>query len=737
MDTNDIKGTLAKLLATENLTVEHCKCETASFDVKNRVLSLPLWIASESVYDMLVGHEVGHALYTPADEWENTYDIPKSYVNILEDVRIEKLMKDKFPGLRKDFFAGYRELNDKDFFGVNVMDLPKLKLIDRINLHYKVGVVDHTKPIPFVEGEHEWVAKADTCKSFEDVCALAKEIYEWSQDQEKEMEKVDNMPSSSDEQGDSQEMDVIQEKQDKPQESDESGQGDDPSPQNQSERGDQGEESEWDEGDTSTKEGGYDYSDGVTDKNFAENLQDLAETHEYAHPTYADVPEVNLKHIVVPHDKWTNDCDRFWANDCYTDPNHDCYAPIDFTKIDEDYREFRKSINKEVNYMVKEFECKKSAAAYARASVSKTGVLDTTKLFQYKYNDDIFRKITTTPDGKNHGLIFTLDWSGSMHQQIHQTVKQLLSLAFFCRKAKIPFVAYAFSDQYWEYRDDSDPNGYSRGHDHEDFNAYAKAPVEGQFAIYQSMRLIEFLTSDVNNQKFERLAHYLFRLSGHFQNRYNYYGYNYPIPNQLNLGGTPLNDCLLSLRTLIPTFKKQHGVEKLHVVTLTDGESNTIGIIQKPRHESNSLWRGSLHGRVVVRDRKIGYHGKVTNDTHSGLTKGLLEYLKYAFPSTNFIGFRVINGSDAGHFIRWGCGYDYHETESIIKSWKKQKSLCMPNTNGYQELYLISQKSLETNTDFEVQEDATNAQIRTAFKKSLGAKANNKKILSSFITQIA
>ena len=143
MSTQEIKGALAKLLATENLTVEHCKCETASFDVINRVLSLPLWIASESVYDMLVGHEVGHALYTPADEWEGMLDVPKSYVNILEDVRIEKAMKDKFPGLRKDFFNGYKELNDKDFFGLNFLELEELKLIDRINLHYKVGIVDH------------------------------------------------------------------------------------------------------------------------------------------------------------------------------------------------------------------------------------------------------------------------------------------------------------------------------------------------------------------------------------------------------------------------------------------------------------------------------------------------------------------------------------------------------------------------------------------------------------------
>ena len=34
-----VKGTLAKLLATEDLIIEHKNCQTASFDVKRRVLS--------------------------------------------------------------------------------------------------------------------------------------------------------------------------------------------------------------------------------------------------------------------------------------------------------------------------------------------------------------------------------------------------------------------------------------------------------------------------------------------------------------------------------------------------------------------------------------------------------------------------------------------------------------------------------------------------------------------------
>ena len=96
----EVKGQLAKLLATEDLIIENRKVSTASFDTERRVLTLPMWEkASGVVYDLLVGHEVGHALYTPADNWTYDYpDVPMSYVNVLEDVRIEKFMKQRYPG---------------------------------------------------------------------------------------------------------------------------------------------------------------------------------------------------------------------------------------------------------------------------------------------------------------------------------------------------------------------------------------------------------------------------------------------------------------------------------------------------------------------------------------------------------------------------------------------------------------------------------------------------------------
>ena len=123
MINQEVKGTLAKLLATENLTVEHRKVSTACFDVDRRILVLPIWErASSTVYDLLVGHEVGHALYTPNMDMKGA---SKAFVNVLEDARIERMMKRTYPGLRETFFKGYRELWEDNFFGVTREEWPR------------------------------------------------------------------------------------------------------------------------------------------------------------------------------------------------------------------------------------------------------------------------------------------------------------------------------------------------------------------------------------------------------------------------------------------------------------------------------------------------------------------------------------------------------------------------------------------------------------------------------------
>ena len=87
--------------------------------------------------------------------------------------------------------------------------------------------------------------------------------------------------------------------------------------------------------------------------------------------------------------------------------------------------------------MVKEFEMKKSADLYARSSSSKTGTLDMSKLHTYKYNDDLFAKVTTLPGATNHGLVLFLDWSGSMAKNLVGTLNQLYTIIWFCNRTKI------------------------------------------------------------------------------------------------------------------------------------------------------------------------------------------------------------------------------------------------------------------------------------------------------------
>ena len=169
------QSSVAKLLATENITVTHNKnLKTAHFDIKHRVLALPVWEnKGKVVYDMLVGHEVSHALYTPQNDFEifvakygrNNFDV----LNIIEDIRIERLIQKKYAGMPRIFNGAYKDLYESDFFEIADKNLNDLLFIDRLNLKGKLrNLVD----IEFNDEEkslYESCLKADT---FEEVVEL-------------------------------------------------------------------------------------------------------------------------------------------------------------------------------------------------------------------------------------------------------------------------------------------------------------------------------------------------------------------------------------------------------------------------------------------------------------------------------------------------------------------------------------------------------------------------------------
>lgn len=179
---NENRGILARLMAVENITVEHRHTHTASFDVLNRVLTLPTWKdMSAELYDMLRAHEVGHALETPADGWHGTVIANKhlrSFLNVIEDARIEKLIKHRYPGLRPSFVKGYKELYDQNFFGTEGKDLSKLLLIDRVNLHFKIGSYLN---VPFADNELWLVKEVEDARTWSDVVNIAKKIFNFDE----------------------------------------------------------------------------------------------------------------------------------------------------------------------------------------------------------------------------------------------------------------------------------------------------------------------------------------------------------------------------------------------------------------------------------------------------------------------------------------------------------------------------------------------------------------------------
>tara|TARA_A100001035_G_scaffold3122_1_gene2331 strand:- start:1393 stop:3669 length:2277 start_codon:yes stop_codon:yes gene_type:complete len=743
----EIKGSLARLLATENLVVEHKQVPTASFDVDKRVLTLPMWTrASDEVYNLLVGHEVGHALFTPNEDIFENLPCPKGYLNVTEDARIEKLIKRKFPGLSKDFHTGYSELNDEDFFCIEDENVELLPLIDRINLHFKIGSY---ALMPFSSAETPLRDAVGNAETFQEAIDAAKAIYEYAKAEEDRQDGNDNqgteaisMPTPSKEQMDGMGGDPIDT--DNPLEDLSTGKGN-PAPPTFAPDVDTP-ESKYDEGGENTEKvsTGENRNQGYgrpsievvqTQRSFDYNATGLADYESGANLTYATFPKkVKYDNIIVKAETLWTAAEKEW-NEFVSNPELLKGEPDPLIQVDQAYTDFVKSSSKDVSYMVKEFESKKAASAYARASVAKTGVLDTSKLHTYKFNDDIFKKVTRTPDGKNHGLIFLLDWSGSMSGEIYETILQVINLCQFCKKVGIPFDVYSFVVDggmclLQDGRDmfDVDP-------DYVEPQMEVTSRNSGEFFIDKRFRYGNLLTSKVNQKTFNLHCKYLYRIANYYKHRNNW-NYTAPRPPRfMGLGGTPLNEALVVMKSYMGKWKAAHNVEKCHLIVLTDGESQCL-----PTCRTSDAMFGRVYPdygnytQTIIRDN--GRHYKSVCPSNSEMTNRLLEVLRETYPESNILGIRICPSRGFSHFLRYQGIWDQGQIEKYQKVMKKKKCAVITNT-GYDELYVVQSNSYSEDTEMKVESGATKAEIKRAFGKSLKSKATNRNMLSAFVCQIA
>ena len=779
--TKEQKSILAKLLASENLIVEHGKFSTASFDTKNRVLRLPIWKEmSGNLYDLLVLHEVGHALYTPE---EGHHDAEghgrgfKSFLNVVEDARIERKIKNKFPGGRRAFVEGYNDLMKRDFFGIKERGVTGLGLIDRINLHYKVG--DHVD-ILFSDEESVFIDRIDKAETWKTVVKICEDLYEYAKENESETDMSDHewekMMADDDEDtdwdenydpSDYEESDGFDESSDAGDAGEESGEeeSDDGPGDNDTTGGDASDEESSEEDDSegsekskkgspsSGSEGGEDGTyepESKTDTNFRNNENELVSDEAKAY-RYLNLPtNIDLKNVVVNFSDIYEEYRNYWEGDVSGRYGSSTGEDM-LTYSTEKFKDFRNKNKKVVEYLAKEFEMKKAAREHSRAATANSGILSSEKLYTYKYNEHLFKKLTITPDGKNHGLVMFVDWSGSMGQNMKGTIEQMLTLVMFCKRVNIPFEVYAFSDSYTRYSDNVE------GVDSENRFRGKDGSVNYGDLIVNRFNLLNLFSSRMRAKQLHEAYIYMTATADYYSRNYSYGSRDVyiTIPDRMNLGGTPLDSTLIMSFPVMRDFIKKNQVDVINSIFLTDGDShhnNTYWKANTDETEISDIGRYDISGEnVILRDpvskkqiqiRKDGRHSR------RAMTSTLVKFLREVF-DINIVNFYLI-----GKMRKWDMmnhldemkdiNNEKSETEWIdvdlaLKKFRKDKYIVAPEACGFNEQYLIlGGKNLEVHEEqLEVAEDASVAQLARAFKKFSSGKLEKRKLLSRFIDMVA
>ena len=743
---HNAKSQLAKLLATENITVRHDpSAKTAWFDVKNRVLSLPVWREmTNDLYDLLVVHEVGHALDTPADGWLDAIGeiakrvngtasnrataAVKDFLNVIEDARIDKRQKRRFPGARRNYVHGYRELIDRDFFGTATRDVNSMSFIDRLNIYCKGGSM---LGIKFTAEEKKMLARVEAAETFDEVLALTEEIYAWSkQKMEDEQQEPETTRGKSNDFGDddsdefddfsddfsddeSDEMDSDESSSssasfDDDDSDDEDADGDDADGDDEDESGSEKSDDPISGGslDKSKSEDEDNVPESETEKAWQQNIQTLIQNSEF-HYIYAQIPKL------IDYSKTVIDYKQVLAEQKASIARSYPNSWID--TIRADLQKFKTDEKATVSFMVKEFEMRKAADEHARTSIAKTGVIDTNKLHSYKYNDDLFRRITTIATGKNHGFVMFVDWSGSMELNLRNTIRQLLSLVMFCRQVQVPFEVYTF--RCVTYND----------------TVIDKQVIQSFTTNTNELMVCSFFARNILSS----------RMSAKEMNDAMFHVYAMGHGGRLDcdpLGSTPLNQAIMVAPEIVNRFKARSKVQIVNTVFLTDGESDPISNVNGIRY-SNKPDKYIIHDDITKKNYEVpaaitSHYWTRYTLANQYLTPILLKILRDR-TGCNLIGFYITNNGFEREYRQFNSrSFGEHYT-AARKSWNNNGYFGVTNA-GYDEYYILNPGMFKVSSgNLSVGDKATKRSIASAFIKFSEKKTVSRVLLSQVVKRIA
>ena len=734
------KSILAKLLATENIHVEHQKTSTAYFNLETRTVVLPIFKEmSADLYDLLIGHEVGHALETPADGWHSSISEKgsgfKSFLNIIEDARIERKMKTRYPGLRRSFYNGYQELFEKNFFGVEGMDVNKLKFIDRINLHAKVGSFLNVK---FSDEEQAIVNRLDSLNTWEDVVALASELYERAENSTEELDfeqfmnalgdimedgdgesdpsadsvEVPNSDNSDDKEKPQTPSSAGQKSEENTEEDSKSSSSDDTEEKSEEKSEEKEEGSTGDSESDDTEESPEPTS--FTDENFRRNEDSLLDAN--ARETfYAKLPVLNPADFIVGINTVEKMLTFTVGGAAYR-----AGKTVEQVKM-ELYKDFLAKNSKYLSSMAQDFERKKKAKSLMRAQTSKTGRINMDKVWAYKITEDLFLQNTVVPNGQNHGMLLYLDMSGSMSPNMSGTMEQLVLLASFCQKVRIPFEVYGF------ITNSSAPQMYcdtvrSRNNLSDPNNLMIS---DGSF------RMLQLVATGVSGGKFKTQMANLLALGQSYNRSYHDLYLDGTAANSFGLGSTPLEEAILIGRYIAEDFKNRNRVEVLSSVFLTDGEGDanfeTVG---------NNDYRRKNLAIVDSKTRRTFLQQYDGNYRSKSYCKALLDLYRETTGS-RMINFYLMGSYDLKYFLARSL-LSGVASDAARKAFKKESAALLKNINGFDDQFLIKAgSSLQITEDTLTVDSNDKKELTKAFKAFQDKKSIGRVILSKMVEAVA
>ena len=228
---------------------------------------------------------------------------------------------------------------------------------------------------------------------------------------------------------------------------------------------------------------------------------------------------------------------------------------------------------------------------------------------------------------------------------------------------------------------------------------------------------------------------------------YGYYSYH----KDYGLGGTPLAEAIMCMRQVVSEMKSVEKVQKVNVVSLTDGEANPIQYVttnnryygEANYNDENLIARQMCHSRqkvFILRDPLTGYARKLDHNPFK-TTQQIVSFFQ-EITNYNWIGIRLCSKTEMVRNIRTHIGWaDETILEKASSTWSKEKYATVSGITGFTKHFFMPNKSIGDGTeDLEVKqkgEVATKAELNRAFKKHMGSKMTNKTILNAFVEQIA